>query len=143
MLVLPFNFTVENSFSSHLLTMLVRIVWPRCRRHPGQLRGKCLFLVQSTGVNNNLMDLALLILTMRRSLEYSIANNSITAVLPDYGFGAGAYDTVASAPTAADVARLESVSVDPIMAVDLHCVYSGLRCRATTGTGFRELRRDQ
>merc|ERR1719384_816860 len=85
------------------------------------VRGKDVFIVQPTcppGVNDNLMELILLISTMRRSSAHSI-----TAVLPYYGYARQDRKMRSRVPiSAADVARLlESVGVDRVVAVDLHC----------------------
>eukprot|EP01084_Bolivina_argentea_P036541 67589_1 len=85
------------------------------------VRGKDVFIVQPTcppGVNDNLMELILLISTMRRASVHSI-----TAVLPYYGYARQDRKMRSRVPiSAADVARLlESVGVDRVVAVDLHC----------------------
>jgi len=85
------------------------------------VRGKDVFIVQPTcppGVNDNLMELILLISTMRRSSAHSI-----TAVLPYYGYARQDRKMRSRVPiSAADVARLlEAVGVDRVVAVDLHC----------------------
>mmetsp|Transcript_1546 Transcript_1546/g.2052 ORF Transcript_1546/g.2052 Transcript_1546/m.2052 type:complete len:398 (-) Transcript_1546:6-1199(-) len=88
------------------------------------VRGKDIFIVQPTcpslngGVNDNLMELILLISTMRRASAHSI-----TAVLPYYGYARQDRKMRSRVPiSAADVARLlESVGVDRVVAVDLHC----------------------
>lgn len=85
------------------------------------VRGKDVFLVQPTcppGVNDNLMELILMISTMRRASAHSI-----TAVLPYYGYARQDRKMRSRVPiSAADVARLlESVGVDRVVAVDLHC----------------------
>lgn len=85
------------------------------------VRGKDVFLVQPTcppGVNDNLMELILLISTMRRASAHSI-----TAVIPYYGYARQDRKLRSRVPiSAADVARLlESVGVDRVIAVDLHC----------------------
>merc|ERR1712154_590930 len=85
------------------------------------VRGKDVFIVQPTcppGVNDNLMELILLISTMRRASAHSI-----TAVLPYYGYARQDRKMRSRVPiSAADVARLlESVGVDRVVAVDLHC----------------------
>merc|ERR1719242_2740706 len=85
------------------------------------VRGKDVYIVQPTcppGVNDNLMELILLISTMRRSSAHSI-----TAVLPYYGYARQDRKMRSRVPiSAADVARLlEAVGVDRVVAVDLHC----------------------
>ena len=85
------------------------------------VRGKDVYIVQPTcppGVNDNLMELILLISTMRRASAHSI-----TAVLPYYGYARQDRKMRSRVPiSAADVAKLlESVGVDRVVAVDLHC----------------------
>ena len=85
------------------------------------VRGKDVFIVQPTcppGVNDNLMELILMISTMRRASAHSI-----TAVLPYYGYARQDRKMASRVPiSAADVARLlEAVGVDRVIAVDLHC----------------------
>eukprot|EP00485_Elphidium_margaritaceum_P002642 CAMPEP_0202695268 /NCGR_PEP_ID=MMETSP1385-20130828/8908_1 /ASSEMBLY_ACC=CAM_ASM_000861 /TAXON_ID=933848 /ORGANISM="Elphidium margaritaceum" /LENGTH=434 /DNA_ID=CAMNT_0049351267 /DNA_START=38 /DNA_END=1342 /DNA_ORIENTATION=+ len=85
------------------------------------VRGKDVFVVQPTcppGVNDNLMELILLISTMRRASAHSI-----TAVIPYYGYARQDRKLRSRVPiSAADVARLlEAVGVDRVVAVDLHC----------------------
>merc|ERR1719189_97355 len=85
------------------------------------VRGKDVFIVQPTcppGVNDNLMELILLISTMRRSSAHSI-----TAVIPYYGYARQDRKMESRVPiSAADVARLlEAMGVDRVISVDLHC----------------------
>ena len=76
------------------------------------VRGKDVFLIQPTcppGVNDNLIELILMISTMRRASAHSI-----TAVLPYYGYARQDRKMRSRVPiSAADVAKLlEAVGVD-------------------------------
>ena len=88
------------------------------------VRNKDVYIMQSTcsgieqSVNDNLMELYLMIRTMKRA-----SAESITAVIPYYGYARQDRKVDARVPiSAADVALLlESAGADRIVAVDLHC----------------------
>jgi len=85
------------------------------------VRGKDIYIVQPTcppGVNDNMLELILLISTMRRA-----SARTITAVLPYYGYARQDRKMTSRVPiSAADVAKLlEAMGVDRVVALDLHC----------------------
>ena len=88
------------------------------------VRGKDVFIVQPTcknvtrSINDNLMELFLLVRTMKRA-----SSNSITAVIPYYGYARQDRKISPRVPiSAADIALLlETAGVDRVLTVDLHC----------------------
>jgi len=85
------------------------------------VRGKDVYLVQPTsppGVNDHLIELILMVSTMRRA-----SARQITAIIPYYGYARQDRKMQSRVPiSAADVARLlQSMGVDRVVAVDLHC----------------------
>jgi len=87
------------------------------------VRGKDVYIIQPTcqgknqTVNDNLMELFLLIRTVKRA-----SAESITAVIPYYGYARQDRKTTSRVPiSAADVAYLlETAGVDRVVTVDLH-----------------------
>ena len=88
------------------------------------VRNKDIFILQPTcpsekqSINDNLMELYLLVRTMKRS-----SAASVTAIIPYYGYARQDRKTAPRVPiSAADVALLlESAGVDRVVTVDLHC----------------------
>lgn len=88
------------------------------------VRNMQVFIIQSTcpsekqSINDNLMELFLLVRTMKRS-----SAASITVVMPYYGYARQDRKSAPRVPiSAADVALLlEAAGVDRIVTVDLHC----------------------
>lgn len=88
------------------------------------VRNKDVFIVQSNcptetqSINDNLMELYLLVRTVKRA-----SANSITAIIPYYGYARQDRKTHSRVPiSAADVAlMLEVAGVDRVVTIDLHC----------------------
>ncbi len=83
------------------------------------IRGKDVYIIQPTcnPVNENLLELLLLISTMKRT-----SARKITAIIPYYGYARADRKMSSRVPiSAADVAKmLETMGVDRVMAIDLH-----------------------
>ena len=88
------------------------------------VRNKDIFILQSTcpsdkqSINDNLMELYLLIRTMKRA-----SAGNITVVIPYYGYARQDRKTTPRVPiSAADVALLlELAGIDRVLTIDLHC----------------------
>jgi ribose-phosphate pyrophosphokinase len=88
------------------------------------VRNKDVFIVHSTcptkeaSINDNLMELYLLIRTLKRS-----SARSVTAIIPYFGYARQDRKTQSGVPiSASDVAMLlETAGVDRVLSVDLHC----------------------
>jgi ribose-phosphate pyrophosphokinase len=88
------------------------------------VRNKDIFIIQPTchsdngSINDNMMELYLLVRTMKRS-----SAASITAIIPYYGYARQDRKTAPRVPiSASDIALLlETAGVDRVVTVDLHC----------------------
>lgn len=88
------------------------------------VRGQNVFIIQPTcqginqSINDNLMELFLLVRTMKRA-----SAGSITAIIPYYGYARQDRKTTSRVPiSAADIAlMLETAGIDRVVTIDLHC----------------------
>lgn len=124
------NYELAQKVSEHLAIPIGAAVVDRFNDGEIQIhiaesvRGKDVFILQSTceneeqSVNDNLMELYLLVRTMKRA-----SAASITAVIPYYGYARQDRKVSSRVPiSAADVAfMIEMAGVDRVITVDLHC----------------------
>ncbi len=88
------------------------------------VRGQNVFIIQPTcqginqSINDNLMELFLLVRTMKRA-----SAGSITAIIPYYVYARQDRKTTSRVPiSAADIAlMLETAGIDRVVTIDLHC----------------------
>jgi len=119
------NWHLANEISMHLGTQLGRATVKRFADGEvsvnihDNVRGKDVFVIQPLGppVNENLMELLLMITTLRRA-----SARKITAVIPYFGYSRQSGKMDGKTPiAAADVAKMLSVAgADRIIAIDLH-----------------------
>mmetsp|Transcript_5225 Transcript_5225/g.6949 ORF Transcript_5225/g.6949 Transcript_5225/m.6949 type:complete len:464 (-) Transcript_5225:149-1540(-) len=119
------NWHLANEISMHLGTTLGRATVKRFADGEvsvnihDNVRGKDVFVIQPVGppVNENLMELLLMISTLRRA-----SARKITAVIPYFGYSRQSNREDGKTPiAAADVAKMLSVAgADRIVAIDLH-----------------------